>query len=148
MFERILKFLFGNSEAKPEKKPASEKKPIVINVLAPEFYNDCHIKGSINVPFNQLEHYAKSLEKNQEIIAYCANYQCPASKQATKLLGQMGFDYVYAYEGGICEWFQRKLPTEGPCSMDYLKIPILKSKESDLNVKVITAEDLFKRLYS
>ena len=28
---------------------------VLVNVLDKEFYDDCHIKGSINVPFENLE---------------------------------------------------------------------------------------------
>ena len=32
-----------------------ESKLVVINVLDQKYYDDCHIKGSINIPFDEFE---------------------------------------------------------------------------------------------
>ncbi|HLB41034.1 MAG TPA: rhodanese-like domain-containing protein, partial [Candidatus Babeliales bacterium] len=45
---------------------------LVINLLDPELYQDCHITGSVNVPFEQLENYAQKLSREREIIVYCS----------------------------------------------------------------------------
>ena len=89
------------------------KKSIVINVLSKDVYNDCHIKGSVNVPLPELEKYAKNLNKDDEIIVYCAHYQCAASRNAWKTLHDLGFTNVKAYEGGMREWHQLGFPTRG-----------------------------------
>lgn len=93
----------------------------VINVLESKFYDDCRIKGSINVPYNQLKERAQKWDTNKRIVVYCAHYQCSASRQAFKLLDEMGFVNVAAYEGGMREWFQKGFECEGACHMDYLK---------------------------
>src|SRR5437773_1427644 len=73
---------------------------VIINVLNTPLYEDCHIKGSINVPFESLESYiSENIDKNAEIVLYCSNYMCAASGQACKLLKKCGFTNVWAYEG-------------------------------------------------
>lgn len=119
---------------------------ILINVLAPEFYDDCHIRGSTNVPLNQLSNYAQTLDKNSEIVVYCAHYLCPASKNAWHTLHDLGFTNVWAYEGGIREWLQRRYPTEGPCVQEYLKQLSIVPQAADQTVRSISAEELLKKL--
>lgn len=121
------------------------KKPIIINALARSYYDDCHIKGSINVPLDDLEDYADKLDKNQEIIVYCAQYDCPVSRKAFRLLKMIGFTNVKAYEGGIVEWVQKGYPTEGPCKQDFLKV-INKPLAPEPGIESISAEELKKKL--
>ncbi|HZW61469.1 MAG TPA: rhodanese-like domain-containing protein [Candidatus Babeliales bacterium] len=106
-----------------ELKSKLEKDPtlMVINTLSREAYDDCHIKGSTSIPLNDLLTVTRNWDKNKEIIVHCAQYSCPISKQAYKLLIDNGFKNVSAYEGGMREWAQKKFPSEGSCKMEYLK---------------------------
>lgn len=98
------------------KKIDTEPTLIVINVLPQEYYTKCHIRGSINVPLEQLQGVAnESWDKHDKIVVYCANYECSASKSAFKLLHKLGFTQVCAYEGGIKEWCQKEYPIVGSC---------------------------------
>ncbi len=83
-------------------------------------YADCHIKGSINVPYDNLVEYTKDLPKDTEIVVYCASYVCPMSRRAYTLLKDQGFTNIRAYEGGAAEWHKLGYPTEGPAKMIYL----------------------------
>lgn len=94
---------------------------LVINVLDKRYYDDCRIAGSVNHPFSNLEHSLKTVDKNKEIVVYCAHSQCPLSKNAHNLLTKLGFKNVVAYEGGMREWFKKGFPMEGACKSDYLK---------------------------
>jgi rhodanese-related sulfurtransferase len=117
----------------------------VINVLSPEVYQDCHIKGTINVPHDRLADFVQNLPKDTEIIVYCAHYQCPLSKQSAHLLMNLGFTNVKAYEGGIVEWYQDGLPVEGRCQMEFLQQRHQK-QESDPRVPEISEEELQRKL--
>lgn len=120
---------------------------LVINVLDPELYADCHIKGSINVPFETVEQFAQQLDKNTPIVAYCSNYKCTASYLTARLLKQSGFKYVWAYEAGMAGWYQQGLPVEGPCKQAYLTMankPLAGDSVSD--VSVITTTDLHQKM--
>jgi len=87
---------------------------LVINVLSQEYYMKCHIKDSINIPLDQLQGTAQeSWDANDEIVVYCANNECPASRNAYNILKKLGFTRIMAYEGGIAEWSKKEYPTVG-----------------------------------
>ena len=83
----------------------------VVNVLSPDFYNLGSISGSKKIPLHELDQRAGELDKSKEVVTYCANYKCNASREAAIKLKKMGFN-VSAYEGGIKEWKDSHLPTE------------------------------------
>lgn len=122
----------------------AKKNLILINVLASDIYNDCHIAGSINVPYQKLEEHLKDINKDALIVVYCASYKCPLSKKAWKKLHDLGFNNSYAYEGGMAEWYQRGYPYEGGCRLPYLQESYLKPEE-EKEVRTIAAPEL-KRL--
>jgi len=105
-----------------ELKRAIETNPelIIINVLAETFYNDCHIKGSINIPFEKLLEKTSGWDKEKDVVVYCATAACPKSQKAYALLQDLGFFNLHEYPGGIHEWVQRGFETTGPCKLDYL----------------------------
>lgn len=115
------------------------EKLLIINVLSPDTYEDCRIKGSINVPVDKIEEYAKKLDKNTPIVVYCASYSCPASSRAWHKLKNMGFTNIKAYEGGMAEWKQKEYPLEGSCALEYLE---RKEEPEERNIETITAEVL------
>ena len=86
---------------------------VVVNVLAPPAYEKIHIKGSISIPRSELEQGRwKELDFTKEIVVHCSSYQCDASRVAAEFLEGKGFQ-VRAYEGGMKEWAEAGLPTEG-----------------------------------
>jgi phage shock protein E len=89
---------------------------MIIDVRSVEEYDDCHISGSVNIPFEELDTIAASWDKNQWTIVYCAGPSCSRAEQALRVLKNMNFINVQAYLGGLNEWRQRKLSTEGPCA--------------------------------
>jgi rhodanese-related sulfurtransferase len=93
---------------------------IVINVLDKQWYDDCRIKGSINVPLAHLKERAATWNKNQRMVLYAAQYKSSAARDAFQILDDMGFTNIATYEGGMREWFAKRFPTEGACQMDYL----------------------------
>ena len=94
-----------------KRKMEQREKIVVLNVLEPEGYQLGIIKGSKKIPYTQLEGRLKELDKKHEIITYCAGPICTASKMAAELLASNGYN-VRAYEGGIKEWKEAKLPIE------------------------------------
>lgn len=125
-----------------KKETTTSPELIVINVLDKKLYDDCHIKGSINVPFEEVEQFAKKLDKNTHIVLYCSNYMCTASGAAARSLKKMGFENVWAYEAGMAEWHQNKLPVEGSCKESYLNMKIEKSDMKEDDIQPITTQDL------
>jgi len=96
---------------------------VVVNVLGARFHEDAHIAGSINAPLRFLQDQAYSWDRDKEIVVYCACKECDASIKAYKLLKYMGFKRVFAYEGGMRQWFQLGYPCGGLCKEDYLREP-------------------------
>lgn len=131
---------------------SDKNKLLVLNILEPELYQDCHIAGSINVPLDELETYVRDLDLNRELVVYCSNYLCTASAYAAELLQKLGFKQVYAYEAGMAEWHQRGLPTTGPATQRYLNLSVSQpeeQKESDNHthkIKIITTEALAAKM--
>lgn len=125
----------------------AKKNIILINVLGRDTYNDCHIAGSINVPYQQLDEQLKDINKDTMIVVYCASYDCSLSKKAWKKLQELGFNNSYAYEGGMAEWYQRGYPYEGGCKLPYLQGSYLKQEVEEKEVRTIAAPEL-KRIMS
>lgn len=117
----------------------------IINVLSPSIFEDCHIKGSVNVPFDSLVDYVEDLPKDTELVVHCASYLCPMSKRAWQLLKDQGFINVKAYEGGTAEWYALGFPTEGPAEQTYLNEHYDKPTTSG-DVETIDAKGLHKKL--
>jgi rhodanese-related sulfurtransferase len=89
---------------------------VVVNVLAKPAYEKIHIKNSISIPRAELENGRwKELDFTKEIVVHCSSFDCDASREAAKFLAAKGFQ-VSAYEGGMAEWAEARLPTEGSIS--------------------------------
>jgi len=83
----------------------------IVNVLDPQHYDLGIIPGSKKIPLAELEDRLGELDKSKEVVTYCANINCMASRKAAELLVSKGFK-VSAYEGGIEEWTAASLPVE------------------------------------
>src|SRR5918994_1129499 len=101
-------------------KPVQTSGPLVVNVLDKELYDDCHITGSIHIPFNQLKKELSQQDKSREIVVYCSNYRCTSSHYAVKQLQDLGFGNAQVYEGGMAEWYQQGYPVTGAHAKGYL----------------------------
>ena len=119
-------------------------KLLVINTLAKQYYDDCHIIGSINVPLDKLEAYAHKLDKKISIVVYCASYSCPVSEKAWHIFNALGFTSVWAYEGGMAEWSQKDYLCAGSCQEEYLS---RQEKPQNRNIKTISAKDLHNNMH-
>lgn len=103
-----------------------EKKLYLVNVLTKEFFDDCHIPGSLNISLMDLKKEAQKWPKSAKIVVYCSNYMCEASGHACKKLKKEGFDAVYDYDEGMAGWYQAHVqdaqayPVVGPCQEKYL----------------------------
>ncbi|MHC2071159.1 rhodanese-like domain-containing protein [Bremerella sp. T1] len=80
----------------------------LINTLDEEHFEKTQIPGSLNIPL-QKDDFEKRVEqaiggKNQPVVVYCANAECPSSDKAAKRLEDAGFTAVYDFEGGAKEW--------------------------------------------
>jgi rhodanese-related sulfurtransferase len=83
----------------------------ILNVSEARDYGLGSIRGSLSIPLSDLEDRVAELDKTQEIITYCSNIFCEASKIAAQKLTSKGF-CALAYEGGIEEWRSSGLATD------------------------------------
>ena len=150
VFEKKLSFIIIGfllvALSSCQKEVVEKKKGIiVVNVLDKELYDDCHIKGSIHIPFEDVQkEVPKLIDKDATVVFYCSNYMCSASGEAAKMMKKLGFKNAYAYEGGMAEWHQKGYPTEGSCKQGYLKGKMsAPEKQEDY---VISVQDLKKKL--
>ena len=125
------------------------KKPelVIINVLEKPEFQDCHISGSVNIPFDEFEDRVTSLSKQNHYVVYCADYMCMSSGFCAKLLKDAKFEHVWAYEGGMAEWYQKGYPSQGPAQMEYLMSKSENMSDDEQgDVAIITAEQLLAKM--
>lgn len=83
----------------------------LVMVLNEWAFNAKHIPGSLNV--TSPAEAADQLEKDDEIVIYCSDERCIASKIAFDQLSEAGYENVRRYAGGIADWEDHGLPLEG-----------------------------------
>ena len=88
------------------KEYAETENAVLLDVRTPQEYGEGHIPGSKNVPLQTLDKVRSVVEnKDAELFVYC--YSGARSKQATVVLGQMGYTNVRniggiaAYQGKV-----------------------------------------------
>jgi len=83
----------------------SDQRPVLINALEKEAYIAKRIPGSINVPADQPEWVNNIVpDKEQDIVVYCANADCPASPNLAQALIDKGYSRVWDFEEGLAGW--------------------------------------------
>ncbi len=82
------------------------KYTILIDLRTKEEYNEYHLEGAINVPFEQLEKYKSKLIKQNVYILYCQRGS--SSLLAAKQLSKEGYQ-IYTVIGGIQAWMEHDL---------------------------------------
>ena len=74
-------------------------------------YQAKHIPGSIH--FATIREALQSLNKEDEIVVYCSDENCIASKALGQLLERNGYTHVLHFAGGLADWEQAGYPLEG-----------------------------------
>lgn len=87
-----LKNMFGLGP-KTNYKELLKKGAQIIDVRSRGEYASGHVKGSINIPLNEISSNIKKIKKDSPIITCCASGMRSASAKAT--LTSMGFKEVY-----------------------------------------------------
>jgi rhodanese-related sulfurtransferase len=81
----------------------------LINTLPEDKADDYKIEGSLNIPQDSDDFVAQveqavNGDKSQEIVVYCANFNCDSSTKGAQKLEAAGFTNVIDYEGGAEDW--------------------------------------------
>jgi len=88
--------------------------PILVEALGPMYFEDAHLPGAINVPYERVDELAPELlpDRDAEIVVYCASTTCQNSELAARRLEQLGYTNVAEYVDGKADWFEAGLPVE------------------------------------
>jgi rhodanese-related sulfurtransferase len=92
------------------------RKIVFLDARLPEDFKAGHIKGAINLPYEESEEYAPQvlpkLAKEEEIIAYCDGTECESSLLLARELMELGYGNIKVFFGGWQEWQEAGLPVE------------------------------------
>ena len=83
----------------------------LVMVLGEWAFRAKRIPGSLNV--SDPTKATANLDPADEIVLYCSDENCAASKYAYHLLTTAGYTHVRRYAGGIAEWETTGMPLEG-----------------------------------
>jgi len=89
---------------------------IFVDTREEEEYDEGHIAGAINLPFEFWDDYWADVEPvlnpDTEIVAYCGGFDCELSLFAARELKNLGYKKSYIFFGGWPQWVEAGLPTE------------------------------------
>ena len=87
---------------------------IVVETLGPQYYDDAHLPGAINIPYTETARLAPALlpDKAAAIVTYCSNTACRNSEIVASQLRAMGYSDVRKYAEGKEDWREAGLPLE------------------------------------
>jgi rhodanese-related sulfurtransferase len=85
---------------------------IIVDTIGKYQGNRFRIKGAKTIPYPEVINRREELLLFDEIIIYCKNKDCKASKKVALGLKLLNIPNVKVYEGGIDEWLENKLPVE------------------------------------
>ena len=81
----------GKKEVNEMDKIIAENNYIVVDVRTDEEYNESHVKGSINIPYDEIDENT-NLDKTKTILVYCKSGV--RSNKAYNTLKDLGYDVV------------------------------------------------------
>jgi len=86
-------------------------------MVLPDFaYAAAHIPGSINV--NHIQDIDTMLDPSDDIVVYCSNVNCIASRAAYNYLEAKGYKSIQRFAGGLEGWQDAGFPLEGTAVHD------------------------------
>jgi rhodanese-related sulfurtransferase len=87
---------------------------VVVETLGPQYYEDGHLPGAINIPHTEVAELAPQLlpDRDAAIVTYCSNTACRNSEIARAQLTAMGYANVRKYAEGKDDWREAGLPLQ------------------------------------
>jgi rhodanese-related sulfurtransferase len=90
----------------------AQGQPFKLVMTASDFgFRAKHIPGSIHV--SPRDDSFAALAKDDDVVVYCSNLDCNASKLTIRKLVELGYRHVSHYPGGLIDWEAAGLPLEG-----------------------------------
>lgn len=91
-------------------------KALFVDARDPVSFHEGHIKGALNCPPGEADHYAEGIRilarAGLVIIAYCDGVDCPLSTELARSLQQAGVAPVRVFVDGWSRWRKAGYPTE------------------------------------
>ena len=73
----------------------------LVEALARWHYEMSHLPREINLPYEFVDEAEKVLpDKRAQIVVYCMNKECEASREEARELEEMGYRHILHYAGG------------------------------------------------
>ncbi len=96
-----------------QEKLKQTSSPAIIDVRSSEEFKQGHLKGALNMNWNDKEFYTRleSVKKNDTCFVYCLSGG--RSSSAAQKMREMGYKQVYEMKGGLLTWRSASLPEEG-----------------------------------
>lgn len=86
---------------------------VLVDALGQQHYERSHLPGAVNLPYEFVDDAEQVLpDKDAEIVVYCMNVNCAASREEARELEAFGYANVRHYAGGKQDWMQARLPVE------------------------------------
>jgi rhodanese-related sulfurtransferase len=109
----MKKYQTVDAETLRRRLASDDERPVLVNALAREAYDEARIPGSISIPVADALRLAPSvLAQDEPIVVYCASRSCTASPTLAQKLVDLGFTEVADFEGGVAEWEDAGLPIQ------------------------------------
>jgi rhodanese-related sulfurtransferase len=84
--------------------------PIILDVRTPREYQQGHVPGAVNLPYQQIGRRMAELEqiRDRQVVVYCE--VGPRARVAQSMLEQAGFTDVQHLAGDMAGWRRARLP--------------------------------------
>ena len=92
---------------------------VVVETLGPQYYEDAHLPGAINIPHTEVARLAPELlpDRHAAIVTYCSNPACRNSEIAAAKLRSLGYSNVRKYAEGKDDWRAAGLALESGAAL-------------------------------
>lgn len=118
--EARLKAASGDSMVIPIEQAVEfyhSQEAVFVDARSPELYDEGHIPGAVNVPWEQVNEYLPLFfdrvpDFNEIVIAYCDGDTCSLSEHLALMLREMGYANVKVLVNGWTVWQEKNLPVE------------------------------------
>jgi rhodanese-related sulfurtransferase len=99
------------------KRLFDEGSAIILDARDPAEYEQGHIPGAINIPYDRIPEYFDVLQSqvpmDAHVVVYCRSLTCDFSDQLATELKIMGYKNVSIFSGGWDQWSTAGYPIEG-----------------------------------
>jgi len=113
--EYVEDYVFVPNFIPPEelKKQIDERSPniVIVDTAAPPVWEDEHIPGAINFPYNANIKAPVPLPRDKTLVIYCACKDHEDSSDVARQLSLLGYRNVKVLKGGWFKWLELKYKT-------------------------------------